>query len=55
MFERVAQELFGAGMAGAGRPARTNGDKLSRVFHRLGAVEVLLRGQGEGSERKEKG
>ena len=40
--EVAAQKLFGLDVAGAGGPARADGDKLARVLKRFGAVEVLL-------------
>ncbi len=50
----LAEKLLGFDVAGAGGPARADGDELARVFVGVGAVEVLLGGCGERSERSAK-
>ena len=48
VLEVVAQECFGLDVAGAGGPARADGDEFAGVFVGFGAVEVLLGRQTRG-------
>jgi len=45
--EVAAQKFFGLDVAGAGGPARADGDELAGVVEGVCAIKALLRGSGE--------